>query len=148
MTEMVVEPGAQAPAASRTPWHLWGFGVVSLLWNAFGCYIYAMTMVHDPAMMAQTPPEVRALLDSTPAWATAGWALGVWGALLGSILLLMRRGVAVWAFALSLVGLVVTAIYETSAGFPMNVPQTAMIWIVALFLLWYAWAMRRRGVLS
>ncbi|MGN6496197.1 MAG: hypothetical protein ACTHK5_02510 [Tsuneonella sp.] len=134
-------------ADTKAPWHVWAVGLVSLLWNAFGCYIYAMTMMRAPAMMAQTPPNVRAMMDTAPAWSTAAWALGVWAALLGSILLLMRRGVAVWTFALSLLGLVITAIYETRVGFPMNVPQTAMIWIVALFLLWYAWAMRRRGVL-
>lgn len=133
--------------SAKAPWHLWAVGVLSLLWNAMGCYIYTMTMMRDPAMMAQTPPEVRALLDTSPVWADAGWALGVWGALLGSILLLLRRGLAVWAFVISIVGLALTAIYEASVSFPMNVPQAVMIWAIALFLLWYAWTMRKRGVL-
>ena len=133
--------------ANKTPWHLWLVGVLSLLWNAFGCYIYAMTMMRDPALMAQAPPEMRAAIESAPAWANAFWAFGVWGALLGSILLLLRRAWAVPAFIVSLIGLAGTAIWEARASVPMNVPQTAMIWAVALFLLWYAWTMRKRCVL-
>lgn len=133
--------------AGKAPWHLWAVGVISLLWNAMGCYIYSMTMMRDPALMAQAPPEMRAVIESAPAWANGAWALGVWGALLGSILLLLRRGLAVPVFILSLIGLAGTAIWEASANVPMNVPQTAMIWAIALFLLWYAWTMRKRGVL-
>ena len=133
--------------ANKTQWHLWLVGVLSLLWNAFGCYIYAMTMMRDPALMAQAPPEMRAAIESAPAWANAFWAFGVWGALLGSILLLLRRAWAVPAFIVSLIGLAGTAIWEARASVPMNVPQTAMIWAVALFLLWYAWTMRKRCVL-
>jgi hypothetical protein len=147
MTEVAIEPGAQPPAGSRAPWHVWAVGVLSLLWNAFGCYIYAMTMMRDPAMMAQTPPEVRAMMDTAPGWSTAAWALGVWAALLGSILLLVRHRWAVWAFAASLAGLVLTAVYEFGVHMPMNVAQTGTIWAVALFLLWYGWTMRGRGVL-
>jgi len=133
--------------SSKTPWHLWAVGVLSLLWNAIGCYIYTMTMLRDPAMMAGAPPEVREALDTAPVWADSAWALGVWAALLGSIFLLLRRNWAVPAFIVSLIGLLGTTIWQASAGIPMNVPQSAMIWVIALFLLWYAWTMRRRGVL-
>lgn len=134
-------------ASSKGPRHLWAVGVVSLLWNAIGCYIYTMTMLRDPAMMADAPPEMRAAIEAAPAWANAAWALGVWGALLGSTFLLLRRSWAVPAFLVSLIGLAGTAIYETSAGVPMNVAQVIAIWAIALFLLWYAWTMRRRCVL-
>jgi hypothetical protein len=131
----------------KVPGHLWVVGGLSLLWNAFGCYIYTMTMMRDPAMMAQTPAEVRAALETTPVWANGAWALGVWGALLGSVLLLMRNGKALHAFAASLLGLAGTAVYEATSGIPVNVPQLATIWAVALFLLWYAWSMTKKGVL-
>lgn len=133
--------------SGKAPWHLWTVGVLSLLWNAIGCYIYTMTMLRDPTLMASAPPEMRRALDAAPVWADAAWALGVWGALLGSILLLLRRRLAVPAFAVSLAGLLLTTIWQANAGVPMNVPQAAMIWAIALFLLWYAWAMRRRSVL-
>lgn len=145
--EHALADSAATPVVGRTPWHLWAVGIVSLLWNAFGCYIYSMTMLGDPAMLAQTPPEVRALLETAPAWSTGAWAIGVWGALAGSLLLLLRNRVAVWAFALSLAGLALTAVYEMSVAMPMNAAQTVTIWAIALFLLAYAWTMRGRGVL-
>lgn len=133
--------------ANKAPTHLWIVGGLSALWNAFGCYMYSMTMMRDPALMAQTPPDVREAILAAPAWANGAWALGVWGALLGSILLLLRKQLAVHAFALSLVGLAGTAVFEATSGVPVNVPQLAMIWAVALFLLWYAWRQRAAGVL-
>lgn len=135
-------------AASKVPTHLWVVGGLSALWNAFGCYMYSMTMMRDPALMAQTPPEVREAVLAAPAWANGAWALGVWGALLGSILLLMRKGLAIYAFVVSLLGLVGTTVFQVTGDVPVNVPQLAMIWAVALFLLWYSWTMKKRGVLS
>lgn len=132
---------------TATPRHLWVVGGLTLLWNAFGCYIYTMTMLRDPALMARTPPEMVALLDRAPAWANGAWAFGVWGALAGSLLLLLRSRTAVWALAISLLGLAGTAIYELLYSVPMNPAQTIMIWVIALFLLWYALRMRRAGVL-
>ncbi|PZT88945.1 MAG: hypothetical protein DI637_06955 [Citromicrobium sp.] len=93
----------------NTPVHVWIVGGLSLLWNAFGCYIYSMTMMRDPALMAQSPPEVRDAILAAPAWANGAWALGVWAALLGSILILLRRGAAFYAFVASLIGLAGTA---------------------------------------
>ena len=132
---------------ANVPWHLWAVGIVTLLWNAFGCYIYTMTMLRDPAIMAQSTPEMQAAIEAAPAWANGAWAFGVWGALLGSILLLLRNRLAFPAFVVSMLGLIGTAIFEASSGAPVNLPQIAMIWAVALFLLWYSWTMRRRGVL-
>lgn len=133
--------------AEKMPMHLWVVGIVSLLWNAFGCYIYTMTMMRDPATMAAASPEMRAGIEASPGWANGAWAVGVWFALIGSALLLMRKGWAFHAFAISLLGLLGTAIYEFTSGMPVNIPQLAMIWAVALFLLWYSWTMRQRGVL-
>jgi hypothetical protein len=39
-----------------------------------------------------------------PAWMTGVWAIGVWGALAGSVLLLLRSKWAVHVFAASLAG--------------------------------------------
>ena len=52
-------------------------------------------------------------------YAQIGWALGVWLALLGSILLLMRSRWAVWSFGLSLVGAVLSLGYQMLLAPPM-----------------------------
>lgn len=132
---------------AKTPWHLWVVGGLAAFWNAFGCYIYVMTMLRDPAMMASALPEMVAALDIAPAWSHAAWAFGVWGGLGGSLLLLLKRRLAVTMLAISIAGLLATAIYEVVWNVPMDLPLAASIWAIALFLLWYASRMGGAGVL-
>ncbi|MEJ2409650.1 MAG: hypothetical protein P8Y48_09995 [Novosphingobium sp.] len=131
----------------------WGIAVFSLIWNAFGCLDFTMTVVRYPAYMAAFPPEAVNWLDSAPTWTLVPWAIGVWGALAGSVLLLLRSRSAVPAFALSLAGLAVSLVWQAASGRPASMTgpadmvMTVAIWIVALALLGYALRMRARGVL-
>lgn len=138
-------------AAAKTPAHLWIVGLVSLLWNAFGATDFLMTNMRQPAWIAQLPPEVIQQIDAYPAWSVIAWGCGTWGALLGSLLLLLRSRFAVHAFALSLAGLAVTTAYQIAAGvYGFTGAMLAMnlvIWAVAIALLVYALKMRARGVL-
>jgi len=140
--------------AGRAPVHLWIVGVAGVLWNAFGCLDYLMTQTQNEAWLAGFTPEQRAYFDSFPSWLHGFWALGVWGALLGSLLLLMRSRHAVTAFGLSLVGLAVSTFYtRTQTTMPAgldNGPMVAIqivIWVAAIGFLVYAVKMRGRGVL-
>ena len=103
-----VEPVEHAEPVG-TPKHLWVVGILSLLWNAFGGYDYTMTQLRDPAyfasvsgQMGMSVAEMNAFFDTFPVWASALWAIGVWGSVLGSILLLMRSRHAATAFLVSL----------------------------------------------
>ena len=139
---------------SPTPWHLWAVGVVSLLWNAMGALDYTMTQTHNAAYLSAMTPEQMAWIGAFPAWAVALWAFGVWGALVGSVLLLARSRWAVAVFAISLIGLAGSTVYQHSTAMPAgfdsrgNTAFTAAIWIVAIVLLIYARAMQRRSVLN
>jgi len=131
----------------KARWHLWVVGILATVWNAFGCYMYVMAMTRNPAVMETAPPEMVAALDAAPAWSDAAWALGVWGGLAGSILLLLRSRHALAGFGVSLLGLLLTTIYEVSFGVPVEKVQSATIWGVALLLLFYAFRQRKDGVL-
>jgi len=137
----------------KAPAWFWVVAVLSLLWNAFGCLDYAMTVTRNPAYIAQFPPETIDYLDAMPAWALAAWALGVWSALLGSVLLLVRSTWAVTAFGASLLGLGLTTVYQAMSNEPpamssgVNLAITVIIWIVAAALFWFSLGMRARGVL-
>ncbi|MGI8704636.1 MAG: hypothetical protein ACR2JJ_02375, partial [Sphingomicrobium sp.] len=129
-------------------------GILALLWNAFGCYDYVMTMSADEAWLSQFTAEQIAYWEGLPGWLTGFWAIGVWGGLAGAILLLMRSRYAVWAFALSVLGIVVSFGYqflatEMPAGMDEGM-MAVMPWIifaVGIFLLWYSWSMDKKGVL-
>ena len=144
----------QQAVAARAPAHLWVVGIVSLLWNAYGCYQYLMTNLKNQAFLAQMPADQLAYMDSLPTWLTAFWAIGVWGGLVGSILLLMRHRYAVWAFALSFIGALVGLGYQLfMTDMPASMKEGAMgvipwgIILFAAFLLWYAWSAEKKGML-
>ncbi len=150
---MTVSRSSLDDARSRTPVHLWIVAVLALLWNLVGAYDYLATQLKLEFYMSQFSEEQLAYFYGYPTWAVAGWAFGVWGAVAGSIALLMRRRWAVWAFAVSLAGMLVSFGYAfgLSDGAAMmgtgGMVFTAMIWAVAIFLLVYSWAQARRGVL-
>lgn len=138
---------------SKTPWHLWIVGIASLAWSTFGAIDFTMTNTRNAAYLAQFPPEMMQIVDEFPIWSIVAWGCGVWGAVLGSILLLLRSRSAVLAYAISLAGLAVSQYYQATIDMPAAMEthtmmaMTAAIWIVAIFLLWYAWRQRRAGVL-
>ena len=149
-----------APARAGTPWHLWVVGVLSLLWNAFGGYDYTMTQMRDPgylqmvsSQMGMTVAEMNAFFDSFPAWASALWAIGVWGSVAGSILLLMRSRHAATAFIVSLVAAGLSFIYQMTLDLPdaMNTTSNKVMPLVILGAIvlqwWYARRQAAAGVL-
>lgn len=142
-----------AAVRSGTPMHLWAVGILSLLWNAFGAFDFIMTNVRDPAYLQRFPVEVMDYIDTMPWWVIGCWALGVWGAVLGSVLLLARSRFAVTAFAASLLGLAASTVYQQMGGMPEAVQPEGMmamnlvIWAAAILFFVYALRMRRRGVL-
>nr|WP_293859230.1 hypothetical protein [Sphingomonas sp. SCN 67-18] len=150
MDEM--EDGRTAEGAGR-PWHIWLVGVLGLLWNGMGAFDYTMTETRNAAYLAGFTADQLAYFNSFPAWAVAGWALGVWGGVAGCLLILLRRRAAVPVLALSLAGAAVTVVFELTAAVPESLkgPESAMltaaILIIAVLLLVYAMRMRRRGVL-
>jgi hypothetical protein len=144
----------QETVSARTPAHVWIVGILALLWNAFGCYDYLMTNLKNQAYLSNFTADQLAYYDSLPSWLTAFWAIGVWGGLAGSILLLMRSRYCVWAFALSFVGAVVGIGYQLfMTQMPASMKSGAMavmpwvIIIVAAVLLWYSWSVEKKGVL-
>jgi hypothetical protein len=145
---------AESAAPGKTSWHFWTVGIVSLLWNSIGGLDYVMTKTRNPDWLASFTPEQVAWFESFPLWANIAWALGVWGAFAGSVLLLMKKAWAYQAFAISFAGLVLASIYQFGLG---NMPKslmttggmvfTAILWAIAIFLVWYAAKLRRDGVL-
>jgi hypothetical protein len=138
-----------ATVARARPRSLWIVGILTLLWNAYGAYDYLMQNTRNAAYLAHMPAQAIAWLDAMPYWQMAFWAIGVWGAVLGSVLLLLCSRFAVHAFVASLAGLAVnTAVGGMSAkstGQPAGI--TVAIWVVAALLLLYAIRMRKVGAL-
>ncbi|MBX9575743.1 MAG: hypothetical protein K2X07_08895 [Caulobacteraceae bacterium] len=150
----------------KTPWHLWAVGAIAVLWNGYGAYDYVMSMTGGAEYLTKMgmTPEQMAYYEAFPAWMTAVWAVGVWGALLGSLLLLLRRRLAFPVFALSFAAFLFSLFHTyvvagagEMMGYMMQDGQkvaTPMIYVMngviaagCAFFTWYAWTMGKKGVL-
>lgn len=142
----------EAATPRATPWWFWVMAGVSLLWNAFGGFDYTMSHVQGEAYMrsaGMTEPQL-AFMAAYPTWMHAVWAVGVWGSVAGSLLLLARSRWATHAFAVSTLGAVGSLIHTATApggevmgglAFPI------VIVVICVLLAGFAWAMTKRGVL-
>jgi len=142
---------------AAVPWHLWVVGVLSLLWNGFGAYDFVMSITQGEAYWRASGMNdaMIAYYNAMPGWMYGPWVAGVWGALAGSILLLLRNRYAFHLFALSLLGALGSLIYGLMNPMPELPAEMAVMaympWVILLiaaFLAWYAWTMSKKGVLS
>jgi hypothetical protein len=145
----------QQSVTVRTPAHLWVVGILALLWNCFGANDYLMTRLHNIAYLSYSgdPNAIIAWVDSMPLYAQIGWGLGVWGGLLGAVLLLMRSRYALWAFIVSLFGMAPSFAWQALAApaGTANPPgsKAVMVFIILLGIgqAWYARRQTQTGVL-
>jgi len=95
-------------------WVIGGFG---LIWNLLGVGAYIMLMNATPESLTEMyGTEQAAIMGSYPVWYNVIFALAVFGGVLGCILLLMRRKIALWPFVVSLICTAMQFIYLIFAG--------------------------------
>jgi len=128
-------------------WSFWVIGVVALIWNVMGDINFFMQM--NPDSLADYPEAARSLVEGRPTWATAGFAVAVFGGALGCILFLLKKSAAYYLFIASLLGVVVTNIHT------FGITSSTEIWVgslmslaVAVFLTWYSKRVERKGWIS
>ena len=144
----------QKTQAVRTPWHLWVVGIIATLWGAMGAMDYVMTQTRNEAYLSKFTPEQLEFFTSFPVWVVASWAIAVWGGVLGSLLLLLKRKLAVWVFLVSLIAMVLTTFHNfvlsngmEHMGDGMSLVFTAARFVIAVVLFLYARTMEKRGIL-
>ena len=70
-----------------------------------------------------------------PSWVDAAWAIAVWGGVLGSILLLLRKSPTVSVFTVSFVSMLITAIQNYALSNALEVSgMFGLIFSAAVFL--------------
>ena len=142
-------------AAAKTPWHVWLVGLIAVLFNFVGVFDFVMSMAQGARYQASAgmTPDQIAHYQQMPSWMIVVWAVGVFGAFLASILLLLRRKQASLVFVLSLAAFVVSLLYTyvlTNGGALMGQPMAITSAVIAgllVFFSWYSWFMTLRGVL-
>jgi hypothetical protein len=142
---------AMSETKPRAPWNLWVVGVLSLLWNAAGAYTIIAAQLGALPGMRQSEVDYYA---AQAQWFVIATDVALLGGIAGAAALLIRSRGASWLYALSLVAIVITNGYDLAMGTSQmfnnsgTVITTCLIWVLALLQLWYAAAMRRRGLLT
>jgi hypothetical protein len=129
----------------------WIIGVAALLWNALGVMTYVMQVTMSDEALGALPETERMLYENIPAWVTAAFATAVFAGTIGSLLLLLRKAVAVPVFILSLVAIVVQMFHNLFIADTVNVmgaPAVAfpvLVIVIAVFLVWYSQTAKKKG---
>lgn len=128
-------------------WSFWLICVIALVWNGMGCMNFVTQM--NAKMLANFPEAAKALVETRPTWATAAFALAVFGGLVGDVLLILRKSIAIHLFVLSLFGVIVTNIHTIQVTSDMGIlVGSIMSLVVAAFLIWYTKTAQQKNWLS
>jgi hypothetical protein len=117
---------------------------VLLVWNLLGVMAYIMQVTMSPEVLAALPDAQRQIYASTPAWATAAFAIAVNFGALGCVLLLLKRNLAGLFLQFSLAGVLVQMYHAffMSKSFEVFGPgalvMPVMVVVIAIYLVMLA----------
>jgi hypothetical protein len=135
---------------SGVHWSFWLVAAVALIWNGLGSVNY-LVQVYADSLDAYREVE-QAIIAGRPAWATAGFAIGVFGGTVGGLLLLIRHAIASHMFIASLVGVIVATVHTLGVDADFGIGELIVIAImpvvVAALFLWYAKHAEGKGWIS
>ena len=127
---------------SGVHWSFWLIATIAFIWNVMGVVNYFVQM--NPDVVDAYRASEQQIISGRPAWATAGFAIAVFGGALGGLMLLLRRSAAFYLFIASLLGVIVTMTHtlgifgpaiEFGAGEIVGIIILPLV--LAAFLVWY-----------
>lgn len=131
-------------------WSFWLIGAIALIWNIAGAVNFVVQM--NPDTVTAYRESERAIIEGRPLWATAAFALAVFGGAIGCLLLLLKRSVAFWFFVASLLGVIVTMVHTLGVSVEFGIGEVLGIIlspvVVAAYLIWYTKVAEGKGWIS
>jgi len=96
----------------------WVVVVIALLWFLMGCGAYVYGHYVTPEELIPVYGEKGTeIVMGRPTWQVAGWALAVFGGLLGCIGLLLRKSWSRILFVIALLGAIVYNVWVFKSGY-------------------------------
>jgi hypothetical protein len=139
--------GDQVLGKSRAPWHVWLVGGLAFLWYVSG------TVTIQLAQLGKLPglrPDEIAYYATKPAGLVLLTAIGTYGSVVGTVLLLLRERAAVPAFSVALASILAADAIELANGSSRAYANTGaaivtgVVVVIGVGMLVYARAMQRR----
>ncbi|MDH3532332.1 MAG: hypothetical protein OEO82_05340 [Gammaproteobacteria bacterium] len=131
--------------------NFWIVSGVALIWNLIGLVFYYLEVTATPEALATLTEAQQNFLANKPSWATSAFAIAVTTGVLGSLLLLLRKALALPMFIISLAGIVVQNLHAFGMADGLEAWGTSGVIlptitiIVAIALILYARAAQVRG---
>lgn len=132
----------------------WVISILAIIWNLIGVIVYLGQAYMTDDMKALMTEEQLTIIENSPIWATAAFAIAVWFGLLGSILLTLRKKLSKSVLYISLLGVIVQLIYNFFMSNAIEVYGTQGIiqplitLAISLFLVSYAKQADKKDLLS
>jgi len=129
----------------KIPVWFWIVAVIFLLWNIMGVISFFMhTFITDEAL-ALLPENERELYGDYPLWTTIVFAIAVFGGLLGSIGLVLKKSWSKLAFIISLLVVIPQMIHNVFFTKSMEVygpgqaaTMPVMVVVFGVLLIWFS----------
>ena len=140
-------------ATQQTTRSFWIIACLALLWNLMGVAIYLMNVTLSPEALAEMPEAEQALYTNIPTWVTSAFAISVFSALAGSILLLMRKAFTLPLFVVSFIAILAQTSYTLfmspmiDVRGPTSIILPVVIASIAAYLVWFSSNAKQKGVL-
>lgn len=131
----------------------WIISVVALLWNIMGVAAYLGQAYMTDEVLKLLPLTEQEYYNNLPAWVTAAFAIAVFAGVFGCVGLLMRKKWATILFVISLIAVIVQSAYNLIIQEFVEVSGEKMIWpilvfVIALFLVWFSSNATKKGWIS
>lgn len=140
--------------STKPPKSFFWIAGAAFVWDLIGVAAYIGTVTVSPEAIAELPEAQQELMANTPAWSTGLFAIAVWGGVIGTLLLLLRKALALPVLIVSLAAVVVNGGYTwfmTNAFEVLGAGQaglSAVIFAIAAFLVWFANNAKGKGWIS
>ena len=138
---------------AKTPWHLWAVGAATLLWNGFGAFQWYRQVTRSDSYWGNLTMDQVQFIIAQPMWVEVAFGVGVWTGVLGALMLLLRRRLALNAFVASLIAILVNTLFmqvlsngRAVFGNGTLIAAIAVIAVAAASIV-YAHFARKRGII-
>jgi hypothetical protein len=139
---------------SSLPKSFYWIAGAALVWNLLGLMAYVAQVSMSPEALAALPDAERALYEGIPTWVTSAFAIAVNGGVLGSLLLVLRKALALPVLVVSLLAVLVQVSYNILMTEALAVlgPASAIgplvLVVIAVYLVWFAGDAKKKGWIS
>ena len=120
-----------------------------------GVYNYLIQAYQTEAFTSSLNEAQLALMESMPSWNTALFAIAVFSGFIGTVLLLMKKKIAIPLFLISFITATIMQLYwlfgtDAIEVFSESIPYLMPIIVIVFcaFILWYAKNQKTKGVIS